>query len=55
MLNTLGGPRLGAVFKLVLGGLHVNYEVNHGIFVANSRIFSGIEDDYGKSSIWKIS
>jgi len=33
MFNTLGGRLLGATLKLVMGGLHVKHEVNHGILV----------------------
>jgi hypothetical protein len=38
MLDTLGGPRLGVILKLVLGGLHVKHEVNHGILVPTQNL-----------------
>jgi len=38
-LNALGWPRLGAILKLVLGGLHVKHEVNHGILVPTQNFF----------------
>jgi len=38
MLDRLGGPRLGVILKLVLGGLRVNHDVNHGILVPTQNL-----------------
>ena len=38
MFNTLGALRLGAVLKLVLGGLQMKHEVNHGILVPTQNL-----------------
>jgi len=40
MLNTLGGPRLGAILKLALGGLLVKHEVNRGTLVPTQNLLS---------------
>lgn len=36
--DTLGGPRLGVILKLVLGGLRVKHDVNHGILVPTQNL-----------------
>jgi hypothetical protein len=38
MLDTLGGPRLGVILKLVLGGLRVKHDVNNGILVPTQNL-----------------
>jgi hypothetical protein len=38
MLDTLTGPRLGAILRLVLGGLRVKHEINHGLLVPTQSL-----------------